>query len=145
MLDVTDIFDGFHKVVTVLWREFGGLLNAGSAEAEGVGFDELVDQLEIDLFLPACARRLLETTGEVVDPDEIAARIRLSAASGELLPGAGGRYHSHAFHPESSRDDVPNAVLTADLMTVRRAGVRLLVGPAAEWRRASSRRDLPVR
>lgn len=143
-LDVTDLFDGFHRVVAALWREFGSLLSATAAEEIGVGFDEVVDQLEVDLFLPACARQLLKMTGEVVDPDEIASRIRLGAESGEFLPGAGGQYHSHAFHPESPEADVPNAVLTASLMAIPRADVRLLIGPPVTRRRVGSRRDLPL-
>jgi len=126
MVDVTDLFDAFHRVAAALWREFGAsLAEAGEAE---IGFDELVDQLEVDLFLPACARRLSEVTGEYVDPDYVAPRMRLADAAGAPFAGAAGVYHSHAFHPPGLEGDVPAAILTADLMTVPREGIRLLVG-----------------
>jgi hypothetical protein len=143
MLDVTDTFDAFHRVVAVLWREFGAALALDEGD-DCAGFDELVDQLEIDLFLPVCAHRLRELTGEDLDPDEVPTRIRLVSESGESLPGAAGYYHSHAFHPEALAADVPNAVLTVSLMSVPRAGIRLLLGPGAERRRSKLRRELPV-
>lgn len=143
MLDVTDAFDAFHRVVAVLWREFGAALALAEPDDDLASFDDLVDQLEVDLFLPTCARMMRQATGELVNPDEIAARIQLLSDNGEPLPGAAGRYHSHAFHPDSLQGDVPNAILTANLMSLPRAGLRLQLGPAQE-RRAPSRRNLPV-
>src|SRR3990172_8992011 len=118
MVDVTDTFDAFHRVVAALWREFGAELVAAADDDDAIGFDDLVDQLEVDLFLPACARRLREATGENADPDDVARRIRLGTDGGEALPGAAGRYHSHAFPPESVTGDVPAAILTGNLMSL---------------------------
>lgn len=145
MVDVTDTFDAFHRLVSVLWREFGPALSGSDPDEGGIGFDELVDQLELDVFLPACAHRLREATGEVAEPDELAARILLVPEAGEAWPGPTGRYHSHAFHPESLASDVPNAVLTENLMSLERSGLRLQVGPPpAPGRRRGTRRNLPV-
>ena len=143
MLDVTDTFDAFHRVVTTLWREFGIALAADTSD-DSASFDDLVDQLELDLFLPVCARRLRNLTGESVEPEGIAARLRLIDETGEPLPGAAGQYHSHAFHPDGPEADVPNAILTAALMSLPRSGLRLQLGPPPEPRRFSSRLMLPV-
>ncbi|NJD65543.1 MAG: hypothetical protein FIB00_09910 [Chloroflexi bacterium] len=146
MLDVTDTFDAFHRVAALLWREFGPVLAADEAGDEGgVGYDELVDQLELDLFLPACARLWQRATGKAVDSDEIAARIRLVSPAGAARPGAAGRYHSHAFHPDAVAAEVPNAVLAADLMSVLRADIRLVIGPAVAQPPRPQRRELPIR
>ena len=32
MIDVTDLFDAFHRVCSTLWREFGESLSAGDDE-----------------------------------------------------------------------------------------------------------------
>lgn len=144
MLDLTDTFCAFHRVVAVLWREFGPVLAEAPGTEDMASFDELVDQLELDLFLPACARRLQRATGEVADPDEIAARIRLVRESGEPLTGAGAQYHSHAFHPGSLQDDVPIAVLAANLMSLPLPGIRLVLGEVEGQPRPALRRDLPV-
>ena len=144
LADVSDLFDGFHRLASVLWEEFG---RAGAADedAAGVPFDELVDQLEVDVFLPACARRLRERLGRDVDPDDVPRYLRLHTADGPV-PGPGGRYHSHAFHPESLEGDVPNAVLPADLMPRDRASVRLVLDAEPEERLSAARRrtGLPV-
>lgn len=144
MIDVTDLFDAFHRVAATLWREFGNEL-AVLEEEDGVGFDVVVDGLEMDLFLPACARRLREATGEGVDPDEIAGRIRLVRDTGEPLAGSGGSYHSHAFHPDSAELELPSAVLAGNLMSVPRAGIRLQLDPGhGRGRLSARRRDLLV-
>lgn len=140
--DVSDLFDGFHRLASVLWREFGQA-SAADEEAEGVPFDELVDQLEVDVFLPACARRLRELLGLNVDPDDVAAHIRLHAGDAPI-PGAAGRYHSHAFHPESLEGDVPTAVLPADLMPRDRAGVRLVLEREGRVSGSARRVGLPL-
>ena len=103
-----------------------------------------MDQLEIDLFLPACALRLRQLEGARLEHDEVAARIRLMDEQGGALPGAAGRYHSHAFHPDAVQGDVPNAILAADLMVRDRASVTLALVEAARGRAQRQRRDLPV-
>lgn len=141
--DVSELFDGFHRMVSVLWEEFGRE-SAADEEAEGVPFDEIVDQLEVDVFLPACARRLRERLQLSVDPDDVARYIRLHDTNGPVA-GASGRYHSHAFHPESIEGDVPNAVLPADLLPRSRTDVRLVLHREREERVSGARRSqLPV-
>ena len=98
----------------------------------------------MDLFLPSCARRLQQRTGRQLEPDDIAARIRLVDERGVQLPGSAGSYHSHAFHPESRSGDVPNAILTADLMVRDRAAVTLALVDDERGRERKARRELPV-
>lgn len=143
-IDVSDLFDAFHRVAALLWHEFGRAA-AGDEDEESVPFDELLDQLEVDVFLPACARRLREESGANVDPDDVAARLALFGREGQLA-GAAGRYHSHAFYPETLEGDVPNAVLAADLMPRRRSDVRVcLVSERPERVSAPRRTQLPTR
>jgi hypothetical protein len=147
MVDVSDVFDGFYRVVATLWREFGDTFAApdrDEAAEEALSFDELADQLEVDLFFPACARRLHAATGERLDPDDVAPRLRLVAETGEPLPGPAGRYHSHAFHPPGPQNDVPCAVLAGNLMSVPRAGIRIQLDTGPQQRVRDSRRQLPV-
>lgn len=143
-VDVSDLFDGFHRLVSELWESFGRE-SAADEEGAGVPFDEVVDQLEVDVFLPACARRLRERLGLEVEPEEVTRHVRLVGSDGPI-PGAPGRYHSHAFHPESIEGDVTNAVLAADLMPRTRADVRLVLVLGEEGRAPRGRRgQLPVR
>lgn len=143
-LDVTDLFDAFHRVVSLLWEEFGRA-SAADEDEESIPFDEIVDQLELDVFLPACGRRMRQELQLSVDPDEVSRYILLVGEDGKPLVGASGRYHSHAFHPETLEGDVPNAVLAADLMPRQRPGIRLVVQRDREERVSGSRRSrLPV-
>ena len=89
-------------------------------------WDDIIDSLEMDLFLSACAQRIMNATGESLEPDEIPARIRLIDDDGKVVVGAGGQYHSHAFYPEED-GVVPNAVMTANLMSASREDVTLLI------------------
>ncbi|HSJ13455.1 MAG TPA: hypothetical protein VK939_03515 [Longimicrobiales bacterium] len=142
-IDVSDLFDAFHRVAACVWREFG---RDADGDQDGVSFDELIDQLEVDMFLPACARRARETLGIRVDPDEIGAHIALVDASGSAVSGGAGRYHSHAFHPLDPRGEVPDDVLAGNLLPRSRREVALLLlrEPPARARTAG-RRQLPVR
>lgn len=143
-IDVSDLFDAFHRVAALLWTEFGRAAAADEDE-ESVPFDEILDQLEVDVFLPACARRLREENGASVDPDDVASQLALFGSQGQL-PGAAGRYHSHAFYPETLEGDVPNAVLAADLMPRLRSDVRLCLVSERPGRVSAPRRtQLPTR
>ncbi|HEX6693942.1 MAG TPA: hypothetical protein VF035_04475 [Longimicrobiales bacterium] len=120
MIDVSDLYDAFHAIAQSIWRDFGFAVDDES-------WDDIIDALEMDLFLASCAQRIMNATSESLDPDEIPARIRLVLDDGKVLAGAGGQYHSHAFYPEES-GIVPNAIMTENLMSRARAGVRLVIG-----------------
>lgn len=145
-VDVSDLFDAFHRVATTVWLEFGRPAAATDDEAS-VPFDELMDQLEVDMFLPACARRAREALGIDIDADEIGAHILLADASGTVPPGSAGRYHSHAFHPLDLDGPVPEDVLAGNLLTRPRRELRLLLvrRPPARERATSRHGQLPVR
>jgi hypothetical protein len=144
-IDVSDLFDGFHRLAACLWQEFGRAA-AAAPDEQGISFDDLVDQLEIDVFLPACARRAREELGLQLDADDIGAHIILVDASGTAVPGGAGRYHSHAFHPPGPEGDVPPHVLAANLLPRPRSDVTLLLVAEPPERRADRprARGLPL-
>ena len=121
MIDVSDLYDAFHGIAQSIWRDFGFAVDDES-------WDDIIDALEMDLFLAGCAQRIMNATSEPLEPDEIPARIRLVLDDGKVLAGAGGQYHSHAFYPEES-GTVPNAIMTENLMSRARAGVKLIIAP----------------
>lgn len=143
-IDVSDLFDAFHRVAECLWREFG---RDAAGDEESVPYDELIDQLEMDVFLPACARRAREQLGLDVDADDIGAHILLVDASGRATPGGAGRYHSHAFHPRDLEGDVPAEILAGNLLPRTRAEVALLLvrEPPAQAPSGPRPAQLPVR
>lgn len=145
-MDITTLFDSFHRLAQTLWTEFGPALApemADEEDAEVISYDELLDQLEMDVFLLAVARSYRVATGVRLEPEDVAARIRLHGPDGPV-PGVAGQYHSHAFHPESLSGDVPRAVLTADLMARELADFTLHVVQEEPRRARSSRRgELP--
>jgi hypothetical protein len=75
------------------------------------------------------------------EPDEIPARIRLMQ-NGTEVPGAGGQYHSHAFYPDPETNEVPNAIMTANLMSRLRPEVTLQLTSHTK-KRQSRRPQLP--
>ena len=127
MTDVSDLFDAFHRIAQHIWTDFGFAVDDES-------WDDIIDALELDLFLAGCANRLSNATGETLEPDEIPPRIRLFR-DGEEVVGAGGQYHSHAFYPDPDTNDIPNAVLTGNLMSRSRDGVALMITDRTEPRR----------
>jgi hypothetical protein len=144
-VEVSDLFDAFHRVAAVVWLEFGRAAAAAQDEAS-VPFDELMDQLEVDMFLPACARRAREVLGLEIDADDVGAHILLADASGVVPQGSAGRYHSHAFHPLELDGPVPEEVLAGNLLTRPRRELRLLLVRTPPARERSSRHSqLPVR
>jgi hypothetical protein len=130
-LDVTELYDAFHAVAELIWRRFG-FLQAGVKEHPMLepAYDEIIDQLEVDLFLPACARHAYHERGVLLDPEDVPDVIVLRDAADTALVGAAARYHSHAFHPAPGATEVPNEVLAGNLMPRRRDDVRLLLDPA---------------
>jgi hypothetical protein len=127
VIDVSDLYDAFHAIAQSIWRDFGMAVDDES-------WDDIIDSLEQDLFLAACAQRLAAGSEEVLEPDEMPARIRLMSAGAEV-PGAPGQYHSHAFYPDDESGVVPNAVMTGNLMSRDRADVTLVIAPHGAARR----------
>ena len=120
-LDVTDLFVAFHNIAQSIWRDFGFAVDDES-------WDDIIDALEMDLFLSACVHRLLSATSEALEPDEVPQRIRLIKDGAEVV-GGGGQYHSHAFYPDPDTNDVPCAVMTGNLMSRSLPDVRLVITP----------------
>ena len=75
-------------------------------------------------------------TGQSVEPEEMPARIRLVNEKGDVVPGAAGQYHSHAFYPDPGTGDVPNAVMTGNLLSRGRTDVALVISPQEQKRRS---------
>jgi hypothetical protein len=128
LIEVSDLFDAFHALAThvLLNFEMRGEL-ADEAEVEPT-FDVLVDQLELDVFLPGCARRLFRLRGLRVEPDDVPRLLRLYDHEMQPLHGAAGTYHSHAFLLYANDDErVPNEVLSGDLLPRSRHDVRIVL------------------
>ncbi len=128
MIDVSDLYDAFHGIAASIWRDFGTTVDDES-------WDDIIDSLEHDLFLAACAQRIAANTEEGLEPDEVPARIRLMTPNGEEVPGSPGQYHSHAFYPDDETGEVPNAVMTGNLMSRFRSDVTLVIAPQGAKRR----------
>jgi hypothetical protein len=131
LIEVSDLYDTFHEIANLVLRQF----EFGSVDEDETGFepgfDVLIDQLELDVFLPACARRIWRLRGLRVEADDVPRLIRLYDHEEDPLHGAAGQYHSHAFVQYSTDDyDVPNEVLSGDLLPRSRSDVRLFVDTA---------------
>jgi hypothetical protein len=63
LIEVSDLFDAFHSMANHVLVHFE--LRDADLDEAGVepGFDVLIDQLEIDVFLTACARRVYLVRG----------------------------------------------------------------------------------
>jgi len=128
-IEVTDLYDAFHELAAQLWRrfEFQGR-GSGIPGQIGPRFDELVDQLETDLFFAACARRVWAQTEVKLNPAAVRALIRVCDQDRNPRPGASGQYHGHGFDWGTPRDaSVENRVVAGDLEGTRRSDVRLVV------------------
>lgn len=131
-LDVTELYDAFHAVADLIWARFGFERAVGNEHPMlEPAYDEIIDQLEVDLFLPACARHAYHERGVLIDPEDVPGLIFLRDAHGTELVGAAARYHSHAFHPITGSATVPNEILAGNLMPRQRREVVLLLDPAA--------------
>jgi hypothetical protein len=127
-IEVTDLYDAFHELADLAWRRFHYRRHRADAPEIGPPFTELIDQLQSDLFLPACARRVLGECGVELDPDEVEQHLELADAAGRPLPGEAGRYHFHGFdYGEPYDEAIENLVVGADLTTRERPAVRLFV------------------
>jgi hypothetical protein len=126
LIEVSDLYDAFHEMANLVLREFELVGDDDQDAAFEPGFDVLIDQLELDVFLPGCARRIWRLRGLRVEPDDVPRLIRLYDHDEDPLHGAAGQYHSHAFvrySPDDAR--VPNEVLSGDLLPRARDDVRL--------------------
>ena len=128
-IEVTDIFDAFHEVAQTMWArcEFRGG-SEGPAAAIRPLYDELLDQLERDLFWAACARRLAKRIDRAVSPDEIPALLRLHDPRGFPISGPAGEYQTHAFDHATPEDEtVLNEVIPGTMAPQPRAEVRIFL------------------
>jgi hypothetical protein len=128
LIEVSDLYDAFHELANLVLRcfEFDGMDDEDSGFEPS--FDVLIDQLELDVFLPGCGRRIWRVRGLRVEPDDVPRLIRLFDEDETPLHGAAGQYHSHAFVQYSAEDDeVPNEVLSGDLLPRSRQNVRLFI------------------
>lgn len=121
IVNVSDLFDAMHDMVSIAHARFG------LADDSEPSLSDFADQLEIDLFLPACARRVATIARRDVDPDEVGAMIRLRDQDGGIRAGAAGRYHSHGFDGHDEHGGVANEVLAANLLPRSRSEVELVV------------------
>ena len=128
-VEVTDLFDAFHELAVLLWRRFEfqgrGYGNPGQI---GPRFDEIIDGLESELFLPACARRVWVHSERKLTIDELVRLMTVCDSSGTPYSGPAGQYHGHGFDWGSPRDtDVKNLIVAGDLVGTDRSGSRLIV------------------
>ncbi|HXE58995.1 MAG TPA: hypothetical protein VNK43_13425 [Gemmatimonadales bacterium] len=128
LVEVTDLYDAFHELADFLWRRFHFRQLRIDEPEIGPPFDELVDQLQVDLFFPACARRVLQTIGVELDPDEMEERLVLADRDGRPLPGAAATFHFHGFdYGEPYDESVENLVVGGDMVPRPRREVRIFV------------------
>ena len=127
-IDVSDLYDAFHACAVMMHETFG--FGAHTQPS----FEEIVDQLELEVFLTAIAIRVMNIAGEI-DPDDIPPLLRVREKSGEVRSGAAGAYHSHGFEPD---DDgrVANRIIPGNLVARDRSDVDLVI---AVRRNAASR------
>jgi hypothetical protein len=121
IVNVSDLYDAFHEIMLLARSRFG--LNDETEPS----LADFADQTEIDLFLPACARRAAMIARRELDADDIGELIRLREQDGTVRPGAAGRYHSHGFDDVNADGSVPNAVRAANMMARSRDDIELVI------------------
>ena len=127
-IEVTDLYDAFHQLADLVWTRFHFRRHRADEPEVGPPFGELVDQIQVDLFFPACARRVVAETGLELDPDAVGEAIVLTDPDGRPLDGDAARYHAHGFDlGEPYEERIENLVVSADLNARERASVRLFV------------------
>ena len=111
-----------------IWRRFHyRRLSAQDPDADPP-YGELLDLLQADVFLPACARRALAEREVTLDPDEIHDRLRLVRVRGPALAGLGARFHNHAFDlGEPYEEGIENHLMSGDGTVHARPEVRLVL------------------
>jgi hypothetical protein len=121
LINVSDLYDSFFDTAQLVWSRF----------ALGPDTDpplqDFLDQLEVDLFLPACARRVEQLARRSIDADDVARFIRLRERDRTTRAGAAGRYHGHAFEPAPDDGALRNLVLAGNMMARDRADVELVI------------------
>jgi hypothetical protein len=118
-IDVSDLYDAFHACAVILHGKLGFGMHTEPS------FEEIVDQLELEVFLTAIAIRLANIAGDV-DPDDIPPLLRVREKSGEIRSGAAGTYHSHGFEPDED-GHVANRITPGNLVSRDRSEVDLVV------------------
>jgi hypothetical protein len=128
-VEVTDLYDAFHELAELLWQRFAFQgRRQGQPGQIGPCFDELIDQLELDLFFAACARGVWAEAEVKLDLEEIKGKLQVCDRDLNVREGTRGQYHSHGFDWSSGRETaVENLVIAGDLVGDRREDVRLFV------------------
>jgi hypothetical protein len=121
VINVSDLYDAFHQMLALARSRFG--IN----DETDPSLADFADQIEVDLFLPACARRTALIARRDIEPEEAGALIRLREHDGSTRAGAAGRYHSHGFDEVDEHGDVRNVVVAANLMRRPRSEVDLVI------------------
>ncbi|CAN5769044.1 hypothetical protein BH23GEM9_BH23GEM9_22020 [soil metagenome] len=121
IINVSDLFDAFHEIAAIARTRFG------VDEASEPPLSDFLDQLELDLFLPACARRAAMITRRELDQDEVSGLIRLRERDGAIRDGAAGRYQGHGFEALDDSGAVPNEVMAANMLPRSRDEVDLII------------------
>lgn len=121
VINVSDLYDAFHDMMTLARSRFG--MNDETEPS----LADFADQLEVDLFLPACARRAAMIARRDIDHNDIADLIHLREADGTIRPGAAGRYQSHGFDEVDENGVVPNDILAGNMLRRDRAEVELVI------------------
>lgn len=128
MIEVSDLFDAYHAMIDIAWKHglFRGNPSYQNPDFVGVMFYELDDALEVDFFFSACARRLVKTTGEKIQPEDIRQRLIIADMNGEPLSGKDAEYISSAHDWGTPNDEAPeNAVICAKQTSHPRSSIRL--------------------
>ena len=124
-VEVSDLFDSLHELAAIIWTRF---LFRGGVPRGHPDFDDVTRRLEVEVFFPACARRLEQAAGITIPHDEVEGRLRLHDMSGAPLEGIAAEYHMDGFDWGSpTSETIQNQVIGGDGMPRPRTEVRLFL------------------
>ncbi len=124
-VEVSDLFDSLHELAVIIWTRF---LFRGGVPREHPNFDDVTRGLEVEVFFPACARRLWQAAGITIPHDEVEDMLRLHNLSGAPLEGMAAEYHMNGFDWGTPMSEtVQNQVVGGDGMPRPRTEVRLFL------------------
>lgn len=132
MIEVSDLFDEYHRRVNEAWQSGGFRNHSGhqSTEYGGAYFFDVDIMLETIYFFPACALRLFEEAGNLVDPRDVRGRLVIADPAGHPLDGEAARYHSSGFDWGLNSDEsVSRSIVCGDLSQRERQSVRIFIRP----------------